>query len=179
MAASTVGIFIFSLLFLSTFSHACIPCMPNKPPPACMPNKPPPACMPTKPPPACMPNKPPPACMPTKPPPACMPNKPPPGCMPTKPPPAAPPVNPFCPIDALKLGACVDLLGGVVNLVIGSPPSSQCCAVLEGLVDLEVAVCLCTAIKANVLGINLDIPVALSLIISTCGKSIPPGYKCG
>ncbi|KAI7995276.1 hypothetical protein LOK49_LG11G01488 [Camellia lanceoleosa] len=153
MAAATVGIFIFSLLFLSTFSHACIPCMPNKPPP----NKPPPACMPNKPPP----------------------NKPPPACMPNKPPPAAPPVNPFCPIDTLKLGACVDLLGGVVNLVIGSPPSSQCCAVLEGLVDLEVAVCLCTAIKANVLGINLDIPVALSLIISTCGKSIPPGYKCG
>ncbi|CAK9180122.1 unnamed protein product [Ilex paraguariensis] len=78
-------------------------------------------------------------------------------------PPKAPPVNPFCPRDTLKLGVCADLLG-LVNLVVGSPPTSKCCAVLEGLADLEVAACLCTAIKANVLGINLNVPVALSVL---------------
>ncbi|KAK3043750.1 hypothetical protein RJ639_001946 [Escallonia herrerae] len=92
--------------------------------------------------------------------------------------PKAPPVNPFCPRDTLKLGACVDLLGGVVNLVIGTPPSSKCCALLEGLADLEAAACLCTAIKANILGINLNVPVSLSLLVSACGKTIPPGFKC-
>ncbi|XP_062180699.1 14 kDa proline-rich protein DC2.15-like [Phragmites australis] len=31
-----------------------------------------------------------------------------------------------------------------------------CCSLLDGLVDLEAAICLCTAIKANNLGINLN-----------------------
>ncbi|KAL3844027.1 hypothetical protein ACJIZ3_001430 [Penstemon smallii] len=92
--------------------------------------------------------------------------------------PKAPPVNPFCPRDTLKLGACADLLG-LVNLVLGTPPSGdKCCALLQGLADLEVAACLCTAIKANVLGINLNVPIALSALVSACGKTIPPGYKC-
>ncbi|KAJ9702599.1 hypothetical protein PVL29_004373 [Vitis rotundifolia] len=92
--------------------------------------------------------------------------------------PKVPPVNPFCPRDTLKFGVCADLLGGLVSLVAGTPPSSKCCAVLEGLADLEAAACLCTAIKASVLGINVKVPVAISLLISTCGKSIPPGFKC-
>ncbi|PSR91843.1 PEARLI1-like lipid transfer protein [Actinidia chinensis var. chinensis] len=132
MAASklSLAIFILSLLFLSPFSSACVPCNPA--PPKLTP----------------------------------------------MPPAKVPPVNPFCPRDTLKLGACVDLLGGVVNLVVGSPVSSKCCALLEGLADLEVAACLCTAIKANVLGINLNVPVTLSLLVSACEKSIPPGFQC-
>ncbi|KAL8063058.1 hypothetical protein ABFX02_01G003200 [Erythranthe guttata] len=95
-----------------------------------------------------------------------------------KPPPKVAPVNPFCPRDTLKLGVCADLLG-LVNVVIGAPPSGEkCCAVLEGLADLEVAACLCTAIKANVLGINLNIPISLSALVGACGKKIPPGFKC-
>ncbi|KAI7753789.1 hypothetical protein M8C21_022225 [Ambrosia artemisiifolia] len=94
-------------------------------------------------------------------------------CTPT----TAPPPAPSCPKDTLKLGVCADVLG-LVNVVVGTPESSKCCALLEGLVDLEVAVCLCTAIKANVLGINLNIPLTLSLLVSACGKTIPPGFKC-
>ncbi|KAF8393156.1 hypothetical protein HHK36_021397 [Tetracentron sinense] len=101
------------------------------------------------------------------------------GCKPKpKLPPKGPPANPFCPRDTLKLGACANLLGGVLNPIVGTAPSSKCCTVLAGLADAEAAVCLCTAIKANVLGINLNVPVALSLLINTCGKSIPPGFKC-
>ncbi|GFQ03478.1 14 kDa proline-rich protein dc2.15 [Phtheirospermum japonicum] len=92
--------------------------------------------------------------------------------------PKAPPVNPFCPRDTLKLGVCADLLG-LINVQIGAPPSGdKCCALLEGLADLEVAACLCTAIKANVLGINLNVPVALSALVSACSKTIPTGFKC-
>ncbi|KAL4592332.1 hypothetical protein LXL04_005323 [Taraxacum kok-saghyz] len=100
-------------------------------------------------------------------------------CTPTKPmpPPKAPPANPSCPRDTLKLGVCADVLG-LVNVVIGSQESSKCCALLEGLVDLEVAACLCTAIKANVLGINLNVPISLSVLVSACGKTVPPGFKC-
>ncbi|EEF46942.1 14 kDa proline-rich protein DC2.15 [Ricinus communis] len=94
------------------------------------------------------------------------------------PPAVSPPSKPSCPIDALKLGVCADLLG-LVNVVVGDPPSgSKCCAVLQGLVDAEAALCLCTAIKANVLGINLNVPVSLSLLVSACSKSVPPGFQC-
>ncbi|XP_050217808.1 pEARLI1-like lipid transfer protein 1 [Mercurialis annua] len=83
-----------------------------------------------------------------------------------------------CPIDALKLGVCADLLG-VVNVVIGGSPSgSKCCALIQGLADLDVGLCLCTAIKANVLGINLNVPVSLGLLVNACDKSLPSGFKC-
>ncbi|KAM1127859.1 hypothetical protein ACFX13_038595 [Malus domestica] len=83
-----------------------------------------------------------------------------------------------CPRDSLKLGVCAKLLNRAVGAVVGNPPDHPCCALLEGLVELEVAVCLCTAIKANILGINLNIPIALSLIIDGCAKNVPSGFKC-
>ncbi|KAK1324938.1 hypothetical protein QJS10_CPA01g02731 [Acorus calamus] len=82
-----------------------------------------------------------------------------------------------CPRDALKLGVCADVLG-LVKVVIGKPPKMPCCTLLDGLIDLEAAVCLCTAIKANVLGLNLNIPIDLSLILNYCGKKVPAGFKC-
>ncbi|BFG31437.1 hypothetical protein CerSpe_177110 [Prunus speciosa] len=97
----------------------------------------------------------------------------------------APKTNPIpsvatksCPRDALKLGVCANLLKGAVGAIIGNPPDTPCCALLEGLLDLEVAVCLCTAIKANILGINLNIPISLSLVIDGCAKTFPPDFQC-
>ncbi|GMJ11108.1 Disease Related Nonspecific Lipid Transfer Protein 1 [Hibiscus trionum] len=104
-------------------------------------------------------------------------------CKPPKPKPIPPPACPppatpaSCPKDTLKLGVCADVLG-LVNIVVGSPPTSQCCALVQGLADLEAALCLCTAIKANVLGINLNVPVTLSLLLSACQKEVPAGFKC-
>ncbi|KAL8103222.1 14 kDa proline-rich protein DC2.15-like [Apium graveolens] len=83
-----------------------------------------------------------------------------------------------CPRDALKLGVCADVLKLVNNVVIGSPPTLPCCSLLDGLVNLEAAVCLCTAIKANLLGIKLNVPVALSLVLNNCGKKLPNGFEC-
>ncbi|XP_050219783.1 14 kDa proline-rich protein DC2.15-like [Mercurialis annua] len=95
---------------------------------------------------------------------------------PTKPKPK--PSKETCPIDTLKLGVCADVLG-LVNVVVGSPPSgSKCCALIQGLADAEVGLCLCTAIKANVLGINLNVPVSLGLLVSACEKTLPPGFTC-
>ncbi|KAK7351377.1 hypothetical protein VNO77_10779 [Canavalia gladiata] len=88
-----------------------------------------------------------------------------------------PPSQGQCPKDTLKLGVCADILG-LVNIIVGTPPSSKCCALIKGLADLEAALCLCTAIKANVLGINLNVPVTLSLILSACQKTVPPGFQC-
>ncbi|XP_050282118.1 14 kDa proline-rich protein DC2.15-like [Quercus robur] len=83
-----------------------------------------------------------------------------------------------CPKHTLKLGVCANLLNDLVHLVVGTPPKTPCCSLIQGLVDLEAAVCLCTAIKANVLGINLNVPLSLSLLLNYCGKNVPKGFQC-
>ncbi|XP_058225393.1 pEARLI1-like lipid transfer protein 1 [Rhododendron vialii] len=92
--------------------------------------------------------------------------------------PPTPPPKATCPKDTLKLGVCANLLNDLIHLVVGSPAKTPCCSLIEGLVDLEAAVCLCTAIKASVLGINLNIPVSLSLLLNYCGKTVPSGFEC-
>ncbi|KAJ4777751.1 Bifunctional inhibitor/lipid-transfer protein/seed storage 2S albumin superfamily protein [Rhynchospora pubera] len=104
------------------------------------------------------------------------PSPPPPKPKPT-PPPSTPSSGATCPINALKLGVCADVLG-LIKAKVGKPPVVPCCTLIEGLVDLEAAVCLCTAIKANVLGIKLNVPVDLSLILNYCNKTCPSGFTC-
>ncbi|XP_061350880.1 36.4 kDa proline-rich protein [Gastrolobium bilobum] len=92
-------------------------------------------------------------------------------------PPPKSPAQATCPIDTLKLGACVDLLGGLVHIGVGDPVVNECCPVLQGLVELEAAVCLCTTLKVKLLNLNIFVPLALQLLV-TCGKTPPPGYTC-
>ncbi|XP_024993418.1 14 kDa proline-rich protein DC2.15-like isoform X2 [Cynara cardunculus var. scolymus] len=102
-------------------------------------------------------------------------------CPPSPKPPTpsgTPPKKATCPKDTLKLGVCADLLNDLVHLVVGTPPKTPCCTLIGGLADLEAAVCLCTAIKANILGINLNVPVSLSLLLNYCGKKVPSGFQC-
>ncbi|KAL6642728.1 hypothetical protein ACP70R_020909 [Stipagrostis hirtigluma subsp. patula] len=98
-------------------------------------------------------------------------------CGPNCPSPAVP--TPFhshkCPIDALKLRVCANVLGLVK---VGLPAPQECCPLLKGLVDLDAAVCLCTALKADVLGVNLNVPVSLSLILNKCDKICPADFTC-
>ncbi|XP_073148189.1 putative lipid-binding protein At4g00165 [Henckelia pumila] len=83
-----------------------------------------------------------------------------------------------CPRDTLKFGVCGDWLG-LVHEVIGTKPDPKCCVLVEGLADVEAALCLCTAIKANVLGIVMvNIPLAISLVVNSCGKKVPEGFVC-
>jgi hypothetical protein len=92
-------------------------------------------------------------------------------------------------VNALKLGVCADVLGlggELTNLLAGSRSTASktkkkkpCCELVAGLVDLDAAVCLCTAIKANVLGVvDLSLPVQLSLLVNHCGKKLPSGFQC-
>ncbi|KAL2336998.1 hypothetical protein Fmac_011444 [Flemingia macrophylla] len=83
-----------------------------------------------------------------------------------------------CPEDTLKFGVCGSWLG-LVRENIGTKPSEKCCTVVKGLADLEAALCLCTAIKANVLGpVKIEVPVAVSLLVSACGTKVPSGFVC-
>ncbi|XP_040384320.1 putative lipid-binding protein AIR1B [Oryza brachyantha] len=83
-----------------------------------------------------------------------------------------------CPIDALRLRVCANVLNGLIGVKIGGGPE-ECCSLLSGIADLDAAVCLCTAVKANVLGlVNLDLPIDLSLILNKCSKNYPSGFTC-
>ncbi|RYR29403.1 hypothetical protein Ahy_B01g053771 isoform B [Arachis hypogaea] len=83
-----------------------------------------------------------------------------------------------CPRDALKLGVCANVLNGLLNVTLGQPPVAPCCSLLNGLVDLEAAACLCTALRANVLGLNLNLPISLSLLLNVCSRKVPRGFQC-
>lgn len=101
---------------------------------------------------------------------------PPPPVVKPHPPPA--PVSKGCPINTLKLAACVDLLGGLIHIGIGPSAADTCCPLLSGLADLDAALCLCTAIRAKVLNINLLLPIALELLVNNCGKHLPSDFQC-
>ncbi|XP_026410043.1 36.4 kDa proline-rich protein-like [Papaver somniferum] len=88
-----------------------------------------------------------------------------------------PSTSPSCPINALKLGLCVDVLGGLVHVGLGDPVENACCPVIAGLLELEAAVCLCTSIRLKLLNLNIFIPLALQVLV-TCGKNPPPGFVC-
>ncbi|CAM8883342.1 unnamed protein product [Rhodiola kirilowii] len=172
--ATTALLITINLLFFTMVTSTYVPC----PPPPSKVHKPPPphpkcACPPSpkpKSPPSPVPKSPP---TPTK-----APHPPP--KSPSSPLPKSPPspTKATCPIDTLKLGVCGNLLNDLVHIVIGTPKSTECCGLIGGLTDLDATVCLCTAIKANLLGINLNVPVSLSVLLNYCGKKVPSGFQC-
>ncbi|GLJ25610.1 hypothetical protein SUGI_0490600 [Cryptomeria japonica] len=82
-----------------------------------------------------------------------------------------------CPLDAVKLGACVDALSGLVHVGAGDPVVNQCCPVIEGVLALEAALCFCLTIRAKLLNLNILLPLAIQLI-AACGTTVPPSFKC-
>ncbi|KAM3206299.1 hypothetical protein ACQJBY_061781 [Aegilops geniculata] len=83
-----------------------------------------------------------------------------------------------CPVDTLKLLACVDVLNGLLHAVIGSSASDTCCPLLSGLADLDAALCLCTTIKVKALNVSLVLPIAIEVLVNQCGKRVPDGFHC-
>lgn len=82
-----------------------------------------------------------------------------------------------CPRDALKLSTCANVLS-IINLNLGAPAMRPCCSILFGLVDLDVALCLCTALKLSILGITINTPIHLNLALNACGGTLPDGFRC-
>ncbi|KAM0916825.1 hypothetical protein ACQ4PT_009865 [Festuca glaucescens] len=120
------------------------------------------------------PTPPPPPKVKPPPPPSSVPCPPPPHYTPTPTPPSSPTGK--CPVDTLKLLACVDALNGVVHAVVGASPSDTCCPLLSGVADLDAALCLCTVIKAKALDTSLVLPVAISVLVNVCGKHVPSSF---
>lgn len=88
-----------------------------------------------------------------------------------------PQVNSSC--NPLKLGVCADSLNGLVDVEIFDVPTQPCCSLIKGLVHVEAALCVCTAIRANVLGIvDLTLPLSLSILFNNCGITPSADYQC-
>lgn len=83
----------------------------------------------------------------------------------------SPPPN--CP----NLTACLALAQDLVTVVVG-PTSPPCCPLINGLVDLDVVLCLCTTIKANILSIDIDINIIVKAILNSCGRSTAVDLVC-
>ncbi|KAL4387835.1 hypothetical protein GQ457_09G026300 [Hibiscus cannabinus] len=79
--------------------------------------------------------------------------------------------------NPLNLGVCLNLLN-LVDVELGNVPTKPCCSLIEGLADVEAAICLCSAVRANVLGININLPISLSLLLNNCGRRVPTEYIC-
>ncbi|KAL8064452.1 hypothetical protein ABFX02_01G091300 [Erythranthe guttata] len=84
----------------------------------------------------------------------------------------------YCPKDTLKLGVCANLLAGLLGRTNGIPPKTPCCSLIADLDDYGAALCLCDAVKKNVLGKNLNAPLSISLLLNVCSKKVPKGYTC-
>ena len=97
---------------------------------------------------------------------------------PTPKPPTPKPSTGKCPVDTLKLAVCANVVTGLVDLNFGGGKKTPCCSLLTGLTNVDAALCLCTALKANVLGIVSSVPLDISLLLNYCGKKSPQGFQC-
>ncbi|XP_047151386.1 putative lipid-binding protein AIR1 [Vigna umbellata] len=89
--------------------------------------------------------------------------------IPVIPDPSVPYKKGTCPVDTVKLGVCAKVLN-FADVKLGSPPTLPCCSLIKDLADIEVAACLYTAIKANVLRVNLSLPISLNVLLNNCGR---------
>uniref|UniRef100_A0A8R7QZ70 Bifunctional inhibitor/plant lipid transfer protein/seed storage helical domain-containing protein n=2 Tax=Triticum urartu TaxID=4572 RepID=A0A8R7QZ70_TRIUA len=83
-----------------------------------------------------------------------------------------------CPVDTLKLLACVDVLNGLLHAVIGGSASDSCCPLLSDVAGLDAALCLCSTIKVKALNTSLVLPIAIEVLVNQCGKIVPDDFHC-
>ncbi|XP_051226982.1 cortical cell-delineating protein-like [Lolium perenne] len=98
-------------------------------------------------------------------------------CAPYCPTPSPPPPTLTCSVNTLKLKVCANVLN-LLKLNLPVPENEECCPLLSGLANLDASVCLCTAIKAEILGIKLNVLADFTLLLNQCRKTCPDNYTC-
>ncbi|XP_058742362.1 lipid transfer protein EARLI 1-like [Vicia villosa] len=88
---------------------------------------------------------------------------------PTVSPPSPPPK---CP----PLQACVALLPFLGKIGVGIQQAQPCCSIIGGLVEADAVACVCEVVKANVVGININIPV--KEVLKVCEQNVPSFSQC-
>ncbi|KAF8111958.1 hypothetical protein N665_0070s0028 [Sinapis alba] len=85
-----------------------------------------------------------------------------------------------CPRNSLQLRPCITGLRLEEIRVGGSPFARPCCSLIQGLADLDAAVCLCNAlnvVNAGSLGINPNLP-NVNILFLVCGRTAPKDFQC-
>ncbi|KAL7188659.1 hypothetical protein ACSBR1_038507 [Camellia fascicularis] len=84
-----------------------------------------------------------------------------------------------CSNNIKNFGVCNQLLSELLETEVANTTlKDQCCSLIKDVVELEAAVCLCDAVKANILG-NKDDPLAsIKAVHRICNKKLFPTYKC-
>ncbi|XP_058756099.1 lipid transfer protein EARLI 1-like [Vicia villosa] len=74
------------------------------------------------------------------------------------------------------LSVCVNVVKDLLSIIIGAPQAKPCCSLIAGLIDVEAHLCICAAVKADILGININIPI--EILLNLCGRKVPKGHAC-
>ncbi|KAK1667431.1 hypothetical protein QYE76_055590 [Lolium multiflorum] len=98
-------------------------------------------------------------------------------CAPCCPTPSPPPPSLTCSVNTLKLKVCANVLN-LLKLNLPVPENEECCPLLSRLANLDASVCLCTSIKAEILGIKLNVLADFTLLLNQCRKTCPDNYTC-
>lgn len=91
-------------------------------------------------------------------------------------PPNMPPMKqPNCQLE--NFGVCENLLN--METVVIEPETMPCCQLINDLSDLDAPVCICSALKENILGpVPPNLTISVEKILNRCGRALPTDYKC-
>ncbi|CAA7388517.1 unnamed protein product [Spirodela intermedia] len=94
------------------------------------------------------------------------------------PPPPPQPISLIgCVINVLSLVICRPVLFILKIFGIGDP-NGPCCSLIRTLSANQAATCLCIAVRAKILGINIAIPGDIRLLLNSCNVTLPIGFAC-
>ncbi|XP_021735724.1 hydrophobic seed protein-like [Chenopodium quinoa] len=92
------------------------------------------------------------------------------------------------------LNVCLEVANGLVSVQFGSQTRTECCQLIHGIADADLALCLCTSLKYTPLGSTLGgllnsllggllggsdlINKELVAVVNACGYNNPTQYSC-
>ncbi|XP_021754421.1 putative lipid-binding protein AIR1B [Chenopodium quinoa] len=94
------------------------------------------------------------------------------------------------------LNVCLEVANGLVDVQFGSQSRTECCELIHGIADADLALCLCTSLKYTPLGSTLGgllnalggllggltgsnlLNKELVAVVNSCGYNNPTQYKC-
>ena len=80
-----------------------------------------------------------------------------------------------CPLQLISTAVCGPLLGIISVGGLSTTLQNACCSLFSSLTANQTANCLCVTLKLSALGLQLSLPDAVSLVLTSCGKNLTIG----